>query len=570
MTPLKTSAWALLAFVIVAIAGLSLLPSKTAHAQIDISGDWNLEFNSAVGVTACTAAISQTGSTFDIDVECLGIGNGSLAGDIEPETGVFTASGAITGIALDIEGVASAAGDVIEGTWNSDLLGLGGTLVGTFKGPPETPAPLPTFAAPVDLSGTWDIDFVSIVSGTCVAVFDQRGTELASVVQCDIIGEVSLAGTIDPMTGAFSLVGGPLFLEAVAAADGNSFSGTFEAFGLVSGGIAGQRSDDIELIDLSGGWTFVFDGDLAAVCSGELAPGYLYLSASLDCGDLGVGEWSGRANPLAGWFELVGPLGESEVTLHGSVDGPGVSGFWSGVTRMESGWMIGAPSDQAQRGIVVVDCYGGLELQSRRCGYEVGSDAPIQIVTMLPPAAGFVGFQVALHKNGELLYTPAADPATEALWHGCLEPERDVTTTESGESVRFSCHPEVMLAPDTAAGPLLELSMACLVPGDTALVLQPGDEAAGAGTLFSIGDGSRITPLLFNATVNCYRLDGATGDVNCDGTVNSIDAALVLQHAAGLLDALPCEYLADTDGDGETTSVDATLILQHDAGLVIL
>ena len=152
MTPLKTFGCALLAFVIVAIAGLSLLPSKTAHAQIDISGEWNLEFNSAVGVTACTAAISQTGSTFDIDVECLGIGNGSLAGDISPETGVFTASGAITGIALEIEGVASAAGDVIEGTWNSDLLGLGGTLVGTFKGPPETPAPLPTIAEVVQSS----------------------------------------------------------------------------------------------------------------------------------------------------------------------------------------------------------------------------------------------------------------------------------------------------------------------------------------------------------------------------------------------------------------------------------
>ena len=58
------------------------------------------------------------------------------------------------------------------------------------------------------------------------------------------------------------------------------------------------------------------------------------------------------------------------------------------------------------------------------------------------------------------------------------------------------------------------------------------------------------------------------GDANCDGTVASTDAALVLQFNAGLLDALLCHEAADVNGDGSITSVDAALILQFTAGLL--
>ena len=58
------------------------------------------------------------------------------------------------------------------------------------------------------------------------------------------------------------------------------------------------------------------------------------------------------------------------------------------------------------------------------------------------------------------------------------------------------------------------------------------------------------------------------GDADCDGTVASTDAALVLQFNAGLLDALLCQDAADVNGDGSITSVDAALILQFTAGLL--
>lgn len=58
------------------------------------------------------------------------------------------------------------------------------------------------------------------------------------------------------------------------------------------------------------------------------------------------------------------------------------------------------------------------------------------------------------------------------------------------------------------------------------------------------------------------------GDVNCDGSVNSIDAAIILQFDAGLITEFACEHGSDVNGDGIANSIDATLILQFEAGLV--
>ncbi|OGO49685.1 MAG: hypothetical protein A2148_00495 [Chloroflexi bacterium RBG_16_68_14] len=58
------------------------------------------------------------------------------------------------------------------------------------------------------------------------------------------------------------------------------------------------------------------------------------------------------------------------------------------------------------------------------------------------------------------------------------------------------------------------------------------------------------------------------GDVNCDGTVNSIDAALVLQLTAGLITAVRCYGNTDVNADGTLNAIDAALILQFEAGLL--
>lgn len=60
----------------------------------------------------------------------------------------------------------------------------------------------------------------------------------------------------------------------------------------------------------------------------------------------------------------------------------------------------------------------------------------------------------------------------------------------------------------------------------------------------------------------------ASGDVNCDSRVDSVDAALILQFDAALIAGLPCQSEADVNLDGRINSVDASLVLQHAAGLI--
>lgn len=58
------------------------------------------------------------------------------------------------------------------------------------------------------------------------------------------------------------------------------------------------------------------------------------------------------------------------------------------------------------------------------------------------------------------------------------------------------------------------------------------------------------------------------GDVDCDGQSNSIDASLVLQKTAGLVDFLACGQAGDVNGDHILNAIDAALILQYNAGLI--
>jgi hypothetical protein len=58
------------------------------------------------------------------------------------------------------------------------------------------------------------------------------------------------------------------------------------------------------------------------------------------------------------------------------------------------------------------------------------------------------------------------------------------------------------------------------------------------------------------------------GDANCDGVANSIDAALILQTTADIIDGVPCPRGSDFDASGTLSARDAFLVLQFAAGLI--
>jgi hypothetical protein len=108
-------------------------------------------------------------------------------------------------------------------------------------------------------------------------------------------------------------------------------------------------------------------------------------------------------------------------------------------------------------------------------------------------------------------------------------------------------------------------------------ILRPGPQQAHAASTLGLRSADDLDALA------CYDYDvslptptppatptpaGAAGDANCSGSVNSIDAAVVLQRTAGLVGSVPCPALADVNGDGQINSLDAALILQFVAGLL--
>ena len=53
---------------------------------------------------------------------------------------------------------------------------------------------------------------------------------------------------------------------------------------------------------------------------------------------------------------------------------------------------------------------------------------------------------------------------------------------------------------------------------------------------------------------------GLSGDVDCNGTVDAIDATLILQFDARLISRLRCQKNADVNQDGAINSIDAVLV----------
>ena len=80
-----------------------------------------------------------------------------------------------------------------------------------------------------------------------------------------------------------------------------------------------------------------------------------------------------------------------------------------------------------------------------------------------------------------------------------------------------------------------------------------------------------VTDLSLNTDAEADTDDIKTqsGDVNDDGSIDNIDAALVLKYDAGIINLIDIELImGNVNGDNKVDNIDASLILKYDAGLI--
>ena len=190
--------------------------------------------------------------------------------------------------------------------------------------------------------------------------------------------------------------------------------------------------------------------------------------------------------------------------------------------------------------------------------------------------------------GGEMLFSGIGTPNHTADEQGGLCPGESDVWTFSTSGLGIEEFIGIRMTEKTGSA-----SISILLPDGSEVALQPGEEfrdsqlgppAAYEVTVTGTAEGlasyrlevcraisdacvfsEDITPTP-TVTPTPTRPPG-NGDVNKDGTTNSIDATLVLQSVAGLF-VLSHPENADANLDGDITSVDATLILQFEAGLI--
>jgi hypothetical protein len=250
------------------------------------------------------------------------------------------------------------------------------------------------------------------------------------------------------------------------------------------------------------------------------------------------------------------------------------------------------------------------------CNLSVNTTFTVGIDATAPPGAGYVGFQSALFYAG-LTYEPRALDV-EITWPESAVPARFPGSPTGSE--RSVDHGDLSAANppfpvSNHAGRLVDLHLRCpmqsatltlaLLPyspsghlfgagyRDVATGLPVAAKTAGQVSIDFDGDGTPeatdvadsveiicglggptntppqpATPTRTATRTRTPTPEGVVGDASCDEIVNSIDAALVLQLVADLLQAFGCDADVDVNGDGRVDAIDAALILQFDAGFL--
>ena len=203
----------------------------------------------------------------------------------------------------------------------------------------------------------------------------------------------------------------------------------------------------------------------------------------------------------------------------------------------------------------------------------VGGSVEVDIVVENAPTFASYEFHLAFDPSvlafvsitggGDILEDAGRDPL-------CLGPD---SFDLQNAIVSYACASTGGSGGPFGSGVLATLTFQALCLGDADLAFVPVGKDLSVDAV-NLGDvlGDSIDARGISGEVNINGAGcanpGLLGDANCNGSVNAIDAALILQISAGLIGELSCEGNADTNENGSIDSIDAALVLQFVAGLL--
>lgn len=170
---------------------------------------------------------------------------------------------------------------------------------------------------------------------------------------------------------------------------------------------------------------------------------------------------------------------------------------------------------------------------------------------------------VSVTGGGNMLASGGRDPF-------CLGPQADDL---ANAIVSYGCASSGGSGGPSGSGTLATVRFRAVCPGNINLAFVPvGFDLSIAAVSLGTPLGSSIPTLGVGGEVNVNGPScGSTvlrGDANCNGVVNAVDAALILQIVAGLIGPPTCSANADVNRDGQINAIDAALVLQYIAGLI--
>jgi hypothetical protein len=261
---------------------------------------------------------------------------------------------------------------------------------------------------------------------------------------------------------------------------------------------------------LSGSW----DVSYALACSASLAQTGVDVTGTVECGASLSFDVTGTFQTSAGNLSLTGAFAGTQVTIAGSLsdDGHALQGSWSAPPLVDNGPFSaireGDPTTSDVEGLWLIDVQNIFSSDCRAHIVQSG----LQLASTVNCGGGLTGALIG-----------AFDPnAGQISLHGTL-----------GSFGSFEMRLNVGVGGNAFHG-----------------VWRIASTNGAAGIM----SGQR-------STKDC-------GDVNDDGEVDSVDATLILQRGAGLIDQLLNAPSGDLNADGSVNSIDATIVLQYGAGLV--